>query len=499
MKNQFYGKLLSAGMLLLVVLAACVPASNRPGSQSTEVGTLALEDCRLSMDGYSVEYPAKCGHLEVYEDRAAQSGRKIMLRIAVIPSSSQDRASDPLFLLAGGPGQAAGEAFVPMLDALSRVNFKHDLVMVDQRGTGQSNELRCPKPPENPDLLPGEEIPLEENLAELARCQDALDGDTRFYTTEFATADLEDARVALGYDQINLLGVSYGTRAALAYLQMYPEHVRTITLDSVVPPGWALGAFTAADAQKAFDRMAERCHADDPCRAAFPDISTAFDTLVQQLAAQPVEVTLPDPRSGENRTVKLTRDTFVLTVRLMLYNSEMVALLPLVLHRAAQGDWQPMAAQYLMVNQPFAESISDGMYLSVICAEDVPFYPPGEGEPGNFSFSFAEMRAMCDSWSHGQQPAALRAAVHSDVPALLLSGSADPVTPPENAAEVAEGLPNSRQIVLEGLGHNVLYRGCLPKIIADFIENKSVDQLALECTKKISPMPFFISLSGPQP
>lgn len=486
-------KLSGAVVALSLLLGACVPA---PANQDTGLG-IPLEACRLSVPGFPTQVSARCGVVEVPENRAESGGRTIQLKVAVLEATSQNRAEDPLFLLAGGPGQAATEAFVPMLSSLERVRFKRDIVLVDQRGTGSSNPLRCPQ-------IEGEaldsDLPEEQQQQQLQACLSTLPGDPQLYTTEIAMQDLDDVRAALGYEQVNLLGVSYGTRAALMYLQLFPERVRTLILDSVVPLGWNLGQWGARDALRAFDLMVERCQADDACRAAFPDTRAQFDALMQQLDKTPVDVTLPDPTTGEERTVQITKTVAALTVRMLLYTSEGAALVPLLIDRAAQGDWTPLAAQYVQTTTSLDESMADGMYMSVICSEDVPFYTEtAGGEGAGFSFDANELQKQCALWPHEVQAEDLRGPVQSDVPALLLSGDADPVTPPQYAEQVAKDLPNSRHIVLEGMGHGEMYLGCMPKVINDFLEQGSAAGLDATCTESVKPMPFFVTFTGPQP
>ena len=486
-------RLAGAVAALSLLLGACVPT---PPSTTSGLG-IPLEDCRLSMAGVPMQVSARCGTVEVFENREAGSGRKIALKVAVLPATSQNRADDALFLLAGGPGQAATEAFVPVLSSLDRVRFNRDLVLVDQRGTGSSNPLVCPRA--DVEAVAGA-VPVEEELAQTRACLESLDADPSLYTTEIAMQDLDQVRAALGYEQINLLGVSYGTRAALMYLQLFPQRVRTLVLDSVVPLGWNLGQWGARDALRAFDLTTQRCQADEACRAAFPNVSEQFDALLKQLDSSPVEVTLDHPTTGEPETITLTKETAALTVRLMLYSSEFTALVPLVIEKAAAGDWEPLAAQVIMTGQSFSESLADGMYYSVLCSEDVPFYSAGAGSAGEgFSFDIESIQRQCELWPHKVQAADLRGPVQSNVPTLLLSGEADPVTPPEYAAEVAKDLPNSRQVILKGMGHNVMYRGCLPKVINDFLESGRVDALDLSCADTIQPDPFFLTFSGPTP
>ena len=295
---------------LAVVMLMLLPACGYNGAPASETArTISLEPCWLSHPNVSRQYEARCGTLEVYEDNIANSGRKISLRVAVIPAESSNPEADPLFLLAGGPGQAASEGFVSLLAGLSRVNFKRDLVMVDQRGTGSSNPLDCPEPEGPEDPVYGTPSDEAEMLEWADACVSALNGDPRLYTTEYAARDLDAVRAALGYGPINLLGVSYGTRMAQVYQRMYPGQVRAMVLDGVAPMDWAIGDQVTVDAQRALDLVFARCHAEAGCREAFPGLREEFATLLNRLDEDPVEVALAHPITGEDIRVLLSRDT----------------------------------------------------------------------------------------------------------------------------------------------------------------------------------------------
>lgn len=494
----FFRKALLGSLALLVLLTGCNGQISGAALAQEAAPAVNLEDCWLNAPGQA-QVRAQCGRLTLPEDPDRPDGRQVEINLAVVKAVSRDPAPDPLFLLAGGPGQAATEAFLPVLSALERVRFKRDLVLVDQRGTGSSNPLDCPAL-EQTGGLAGGELPLDEQVSLLKECRAALQADPRFFTTEIAMRDLDQIRQALGYQQINLLGVSYGTRAALTYLRLYPERVRTLILDGVVPPGWALGSSAAADAQQALDAVFARCAADEACRMKYPGLPGEFDALLNTLERQPVEVTVAHPTSGEPVRVEMSRRTIGAAVRLMSYSDLLAALLPLAIHSAASGDYTILASQYILASQQLGEGMSLGMYYSVVCAEDAPFLP-AEDPPGDFYFDpgLDELQAACRVWLPEAPPAPQQAGGLRDVPALLISGSADPVTPPANAVLAARHLPRSYQLVLPGMGHNNFYAGCVPGILLEFLETGSPDNLNSACAGSIFPQPFFLSPSGPRP
>lgn len=540
--------LLAGGLLL--GLAACTPRTPTPDANQR----LPLSDCQLTFGNFGGGVDAQCGTLSVPENRADPQGRQIKLNVAVLKAVSRNPAPDPLFLLAGGPGEAATESFVALLSGLERARFKRDLVLVDQRGTGKSAALDCLPPAQTPTPVPGttptaigRDAPRSDQLAEIQTCLDDLpEADLTQYTTEIAMQDLDEVRAALGYEQVNLLGVSYGTRAALTYARLFPDRVRSLILDGVVPPGWVLGSSIRADAQRALDLIFERCMALSDCSAAFPDFENDFYDLLARVQQQPVEVETTQPATGEKVRVAITPLTLTATVRAMSYNDSLTALLPLMIHSAYQGDYTLLASQYQLVMSSLGDSMSTGMYYSVWCYEDLPKLP-AEGELGSYYFDYdmGLARDVCTLWpaageespritqtpeagstAQPGEPSAAQASTpaagnsstpgapaagetpeidversfpRTYIPVLLISGEADPVTPPTNGDQVAAIFTNSLHIVLPGMGHANFYAGCLPTLLRDFIESASPTGLDPACTQSIHPAPFFLSPVGPLP
>ncbi|MBI4927116.1 MAG: alpha/beta fold hydrolase, partial [Anaerolineae bacterium] len=487
-----------AGALAVVLLAGCSAAPAMTQASQAQP-TLALEPCLLSSPGLSRRVDARCGTLNVPENPADPQGRQIGLRVAVIKASSSNPEPDPIFLLAGGPGQAASQAFLPILPALERSTFKRDVVLVDQRGTGGSGALTCPESlnAEAPiDYFPTP----QEMAAEYRACLDGLDADPRYYTTDLSMQDIDAVRAALGYDQINLMGVSYGTRAAMAYMRLYPEHVRTAVLDAVVPPNWVLGASVRRDAQSALEIIFARCAADEACQKAFPDLPGDFDGLMARLREKPETVTLPDPITAKDTTLTVSPEIAGAMVRLISYSSDFSALLPWLIHTAAEGDLRPLASQYLISATSSGAGIEYGLFFAVVCSEDIPFLPP-EGELGDYFFYKIDesWRAVCAEYPSNPQSEADRVYPNLDTQTLILSGEADPVTPPANGALAASYLPNSMHLVLPGQGHGNLAVGCVPNLIRQMLENGTVEGLDASCIERAQPLPFFISAVGPQP
>lgn len=475
------------GLLISFLLSSCNVTTSTPTGP-----TLRLTECQLSTRGLKVTVKARCGTLSVPENPADPAGRQIALHIAVVPAISRSPQPDPLFILVGGPGQSAGETYPAMAQSFSQIRQQRDILLVDQRGTGKSHPLEC-------DLPDDDVLDTETTIAVLQACPATLDADLRFYTTEIAMHDLDAVRAALGYERINLYGASYGTRAALTYLRLFPDRVRSLVLDAVVSPEYRLFLNTARDADRALDLLFARCEADAACHEAFPDARRKFADLLAQLEAQPLTMTVPDPVSAKPISVTVDRSDLLELIFPLLYAPELAALLPLSLQQLAADNPAPLLAQAGAVDA----DLYLGMFYAVACTEDAPFIDPMQAaalaEGTWFGDRTALLREICTAWPRGDLSPGWDAPVHSDVPALLLSGEADPVTPPQYAARVAETLPNGLHIIGPGMGHGLLGRGCIDTLVSDFVAAASVTDLDATCAQRLAPPPFFVSPSGPHP
>jgi pimeloyl-ACP methyl ester carboxylesterase len=440
--------------------------------------------------------PSQPKLLAVKPGQAAASGRAIDLNIVVIPATSSVSEPDPLFLLAGGPGQAATEVFPFMLSVFNDIRRSRDIVLVDQRGTGKSSPLICAGLDELEDHLDE-----EAGKAILRDCPAQLDADPRFYTTEIAMADLNDVRQALGYEQINLYGVSYGTRAALVYLHLYPETVRSVILDAVAGPELVLFLHMPRDGQRAMELLFSRCAADRDCHEAFPNLPATFAALLDSLA-EPIELQLPHPLTTEITTFSLTRDLLTQFIFNAMYSSDFVALLPLLIsHAHDTGDFGPLVSQALLVSEQ--TGVTPGLLYAVTCTEDAPFISLEEAAAIQaetyFPLTAETFLDICAGWPQGEPFPALRQPVTTDLPVLLLSGEADPVTPPHYAEQVAATLANGRHLVAPGYGHGVAILPCVNGIMTQFVREASVNDLDVTCLDKVKPPPFFVTFTGPKP
>lgn len=475
--------------LLLVGCAGAQEEERQP--------TIPLTACRLAGG-----VDAQCGQLLVYEDRAAAAGRQIPLNIAVLPATGSSNVieDDPLFLLAGGPGQAATEVYPYAAALFSDINRNRDIVLIDQRGTGQSNGFACPALED--DDLPAN-ITDEEQIALLDQCRVELEAqaDLSLYTTDAFVADLDDVRAALDYDTINLYGASYGTRAALTYMRRFPERVRSVVLDAVAGPELVLFLQMPRDGQRALDLLFGRCEADADCHAAFPDFRAEYAAVLERLA-EPRDITVADPLSNEPLEFPLTRDLLTQLIFNSLYAADFQALLPLLIHHAHEtDDFAPLIVQGLSVSQ--SAGLYPGLLYAVTCSEDAPLIDAADADANRAATSFgdtaARFQTICAGWPRATLAADFRAPLKSDIPTLLLSGGADPVTPPEYAEQVAAGLSHSRHIVIPGFGHGTISLGCMPKVVAEFVRTADPAALDFTCLDELKPPPFFVSFTGPRP
>jgi len=462
-----------------------------------------LTPCQLEHPQRLSVVPADCGVLTVPESPAKPTGRQIALSFARVPAINRTRQPDPLFVIAGGPGMAATTFYAMIAPVFGRIHRDRDIVLLDQRGTGGSNPLNCPN-----DQGSNSEVSVDALVADTRRCLDELSAkaDVTQYTTSLAVADLDRLREMLGYDRINLYGVSYGTRVAQHYLRRFPQHVRALVLDGVVPPEVSLGADAAVDAEASLTRILARCAREAACKSQFGDPEADYHDLWQSLQAHPAQVSIPDPTTGEATHFEFTRFHLATVLRLSIYSSEPTALLPLLLHQAHESkDYSRLAAQFLLLNHSYSDVVAAGMNDTVVCTEDLAFYKPSEADRAKLESTFLgaaqfdALLAICKMWPRGPMDPDLHAPLHSDVPVLLLSGSDDPVTPPAYAEQARRGLTHSVSVVLKDFGHGQVGAPCVDRVMSQFIHSASIDGLDTSCTKNDKPTPFFTSLNGPPP
>ncbi|HYU31777.1 MAG TPA: alpha/beta fold hydrolase [Thermoanaerobaculia bacterium] len=459
--------LVSLQSLGVLLLAGCASAP-RPAAW--------LHTCQVP----GLPFEARCGTYQVREDRTARDGRTIPLYLVVLPARGPRPAPDPVFFLEGGPGIPATESAAEMAENLAPLLEKRDIVLIDQRGTGRSNPLDCPL-----GLTPGALLDPED----LRACRAALEhrADLTRYTTLDAAEDLDEIRRALGLGPVNLVGASYGTTLAQAFLRLHPEAARTAVLIAPVDPTDPYPLSVARDVESGLDHLFADCAADAACHAAFPDPRADLATLMAHLEASPARVEIQDPDGGGPVTVELTPDLLRQTLPQRLYSVEAAARVPLSLHRAAAGDYASLARAVLVLQRHFWSGRSLGQILTIECSESLPPDRIGPeavtaATAGTFhgDFRVRAHRAMCADWPRAQVPASFFKPVRTARPVLLLGGALDPILPPRHGEAVARHLPRSRLVVVAGESHFPV-NDCTRRLLHDFLNAGSTAGLDTSC------------------
>ncbi len=449
---------------------------------------LILNDCQLQ----GSQIKAKCGTYEVFENRAKKNGRKISLKIVLLPATTDKREPDPFVYFAGGPGSAATDDASGIAQAFPRILAHRDMLFVDQRGTGGSHPLDCKfYDTADPQTYLGYFFPLDD----VRKCRAELESnsDLKLYVTTIAADDMDEVRAALGYERLNLFGGSYGTRAALTYLKRHPQHVRTALLHGVAPTDQFMPRDFAQETERALQGVLAECLADKVCSEAFPNIKEESKSVLAQLIKAPVEVEIQKPKSSDHIKLKLSRDLAAEAIRYMLYSPVPASRVPLILHLASQGNYAPLTRTAIGYRENLVATGSNGMYLSITCAEDLPWIKPGEGErmaENTFlgDYRLRQQREACALWPRAEIERDYAQPVKSDVPVLILTGQWDPVTPPSNGDRIAKTLSNSVHVVVPSGGHGLdglEGMDCTDNLIVEFVERGATKGLDTACVKNI--------------
>jgi pimeloyl-ACP methyl ester carboxylesterase len=445
-----------------------------------KTGPLVLHEEQLALPPTTI----LVGEFDVAEDPVKPAGRHITLHVVVLPAKAEHPLPDPIVFLAGGPGQAA-TTLAPQL-ANYWMRQQRDIVLVDQRGTGQSNPLQVTLPGSAEDLqgyldLPWRESLFKQSLAELQKVADLTK-----YTTAIAMDDVDAVRRALGYDKVDLVGGSYGTRAALVYMKRHKEHVRCAVLDGVAPIAFKNPLYHAQAGQDAFEALRQEVLADPEYRAAFGDLADDLSKVMAQLQQKPAAIDVELGR--KTATVQLTKDGFAESLRHMLYSEPSNRMVPSLLHSAARGNLEPFATSALQYNRAVHDMLAYGLLMSVTNGEDLPRIREEEIGPATKNSFLGDARvrgqlAIGAFWPRAVVPDADEA-VSVDVPVLLLSGTHDPVTPPRWGAEAASHLPHSLHVVVPGC-HGVSTKPGVDKLVQQFVERASVEGLDLKVVERV--------------
>jgi len=437
----------------------------------------------------------ECGYLTVPAARDADGNAipdagTMRLAVAIFRATSANIAPDPMVYLEGGPGGDALENLPLTFDRYAPFLADRDLIFFDQRGTGYSEPaLACPAFTEWSLSVLDDERPLaeinEEAIQELIACHETLAAsgiDFTQYNSRESAQDLDDLREALGYEEWNILGISYGTRLAQTAMRDTPEGIRSVILDSSYPIQLDLYGSTPSGVQGAFETLFSACAADAACAAAFPDLETTFWSVVDQLNAEPVMQTITNPLNGESYDALYTGDGLIGLMFQSFYATELIPLLPDMIVDLSTGDFTIAN----LVNGAFLanmDAISIGQQLAVQCHEEVPFGGEllgiTEVDPRlqtaldlSTTISLSGLEVLCEAWQSGVADAIEGEAISSEIPTLILSGTFDPITPPIYNERVAAEYPNGFFYQFPGVGHGVsIASECAMSISRDFFEN----------------------------
>ena len=468
-------------LLALAGLCASIPASAAPQ---------AGHSCH--MPGY--DQALRCVTVSAPLDYRNPSGPKLALQVTLAPALREAARPDPLFVLAGGPGQA-GSDILPLLEtAFRKIRATRDIVFIDQRGTGLSGKLDCDS------KEPLDESSSAEQERLIALCMHRLNQPFAFYNTENSARDLEQIRVALGYEKIDLWGASYGTRLAQAYARLYPGNVRAMILDAVAAPDQIIFAW-GRDAQAALDATFQHCAEDRDCHAAFPTLAQQFAALQKRVDDGAVTLDFKHPRTAAQVNLRLTAERFAQTVRGALYSPDSASRLPFLIDSAARGNWAPFLAQMVSASDFSLDGPAVGLLLSVTCAEDIPRLTPAiVADEESHSFLHGMEVKTVPTWcrSVNVPPIAYRAPAQIAAPVLLLSGALDPVTPPYRADDAARYMTHAQRFVVANAAHGVSQLGCAPRLLREFVDLPE-RTLVADCLKEIPRSSFQLDAAGPHP
>ena len=460
-----------------------------------EKASLRIELKRCRLEG--IQEDVLCGSYSVYENRNARQGRRIQLNISVLPATGRKVAADPVFFLSGGPGEGASDSIGFFAQGFESLRENRDIVFVDQRGTGRSNSLTY------------EFSSLDEKLhglltfsfqpGTIERCRKAIEAkaDLRFYTTPIAMDDLDEVREALGYDRINLLGISYGTRSAMVYMRSYGEHVRSAILRAVAPVNMKAILPAARHGQAALQALIEDCLAEEAGRNAYPDIPGELDGVLEDLFKRPLLLDATNPHTGQKEKIRMTRDLFAGGIYFLLAHTETTAYIPLVIDQASHQNFGPFLEAVIPVGIGLSEALSLGVSLTTICSEDTPLINETEIEQATSGTFLGDTKVrnqieISRQWPRGYLPAGYNQPISSKIPVLMISGEFDPVDGLDLARGIEKDFPNAVHIIIPDGAHQPSFPGCVRDLVQSFIERGRGAGLDLSCVKQIKRTPIFI-------
>lgn len=436
-----------------------------------------------------IKRSARCGAIEVLENPDRPGTRKLKIHFAVIPAANGRSLPDPIVPLAGGPGESAIDLAEWALRRLDPMLKDRDLLLVDQRGTGQSGALRCHF------FSPDDAAEDLQNLFPPARVESCArdlgkHADLTQYSYRRFADDLEKVRRTFGYGPLNLFAGSYGTRAAQVFARAYPGSIRTIYLGSVDPTDIAMPLPFAKAAQSALERTFVACEADAACHSAFPRVRDEFGQIMERLASGRVLVEAP----GHAGKVALSQGRVAEWFRSLLYRPSSAARLPWLIDRASKGDWAPIVKGILEDARDADNDLSLGLLLSITCSDDVPFVRPDEVAAATRNTFLGDWRlrqqqAACELWPHSVAAASDRGPLQTKIPTMFVSGNSDGGTPLWFTEHAAPAFQNRIEVIMNNRGHTE-WASCVETLYQRFLNQDSVRGLDASACSHLSRPPF---------
>ena len=460
-------------------------------AQSTENQQLSLESCHVK----GIRQQVQCGTLATPENYTQPNGVKIDINFVVLPAIDSSQEKLPLMFLAGGPGQAAAELAGQIYQGFGEIRKTRDLILIDQRGTGKSHPLQCD---ESLEIDPYTSVPEDFSVTDIEQCLSQLNGELSQYNSENAIRDFDAVREALGHQQVHIYGGSYGTRAGLVYMRMFPESIKSVVLDSVGPIEVPIGIFGQSAAQS-FTKLIDNCQNDESCARQYPELAKEFAEISANLSQAPITVEISHPRLGTDTEFTISNDKFISTIQMQLYSTQTRSLVPLLIHQAYLGDFKPLAG--LIAQGEGGMGIYIALHFNIVCNEDYPKISASmkaEDADNNFAkgMSLEMIGKVCAAWPTYQPSDDFYQTVTADIPTLILSGELDPVTPASNGEKSDKNLPNSHHIISKNNAHIVASTPCGINIVNEFLEKQTPNGLDESCLQEIPDGTFMTGLNG---
>jgi pimeloyl-ACP methyl ester carboxylesterase len=458
-------------------------------------GKLHLESCYLD----EIQESVRCGWLKVPENRLVRKGRSIKVHFIILPALGTAQP-DPVVTFAGGPGASALNGVARWARQFEKFRAERDILLIDQRGTGESNALPC-RPlgdPNSAQTWLGNMYTVDY----VTECRRKLEesADLKYYHTSLFVEDVEDIRAALGYPRLNILTGSYGTRVAIAYMERHPDRVRCAFLWSCNITDMRFPTFLAPQTQDSMDKLMDDCAGDPVASADYPNLRQDFEDVLARLRQGPVSLTLLNPLTDAPQTVTFGYYPFVAGIRSMLYSNATRIWVPLFIFAAARGDFSPAAEYTVAYMHDNNELYADGMYLCVECSENVSRMDLGEAyaqAAGTFmeTYRVDQQKLACNLWPRADIAESYFHPALLDIPTLLLTGEDDPVTPPLYADIIAGFMVNSLRVIVPHWAHGfspdtTWWKDGFDEVALQFVRQASVEGLDPSCVQSYVRPPF---------